>query len=82
MTEPVLAIKATDLAKRYGPPDSGQLAVDFPMMFLGGVFVPVASLPPGLRVVARLLPLTYAAPAARAIDYNELRKERICTLQC
>ncbi len=32
----------------------------FPMMFLGGVFVPVASFPPGLQVVARLLPLTYA----------------------
>jgi ABC-2 type transport system permease protein len=35
----------------------------FPMMFLGGVFVPVASFPPGLEVVARLLPLTYAVEA-------------------
>ncbi|MBN1134937.1 MAG: ABC transporter permease [Anaerolineae bacterium] len=35
----------------------------FPMMFLGGVFVPVASFPPGLLVVARLLPLTYAVEA-------------------
>ncbi|MBN1139527.1 MAG: ABC transporter permease, partial [Anaerolineae bacterium] len=35
----------------------------FPMMFLGGVFVPVASFPPGLQVVARLLPLTYAVEA-------------------
>ena len=34
--------------------------IRFPMMFLGGVFVPVASLPPGLQVVARLLPLTYS----------------------
>jgi ABC-2 type transport system permease protein len=38
----------------------------FPMMFLGGVFVPVASLPLGLRVVARVLPLTYAVEALRA----------------
>lgn len=38
-------------------------AFRFPMMFLGGVFVPVASLPPGLQVVARLLPLTYAVEA-------------------
>jgi len=38
----------------------------FPMMFLGGVFVPVASLPSGLRVVARLMPLTYAVEALRA----------------
>jgi ABC-2 type transport system permease protein len=39
--------------------------VRFPMMFLGGVFVPVASLPPGLQVVARALPLTYAVEALR-----------------
>jgi ABC-2 type transport system permease protein len=38
-------------------------AFRFPMMFLGGVFVPVASFPPGLQVVARLLPLTYAVEA-------------------
>ena len=34
-------------------------AFRFPMMFLGGVFVPVASLPLGLQIVARALPLTY-----------------------
>ncbi len=34
--------------------------VRFPMMFLGGVFVPVAALPAGLNVVARFLPLTYS----------------------
>jgi len=41
-------------------------AIRFPMMFLGGVFVPVASLPVGLRVVARALPLTYAVEALGA----------------
>jgi ABC-2 type transport system permease protein len=40
-------------------------AFRFPMMFLGGVFLPVASLPPWLRVVAHLLPLTYAVEALR-----------------
>jgi len=35
----------------------------FPMMFLGGVFVPVASFPPWLQVAARLLPLTYSVEA-------------------
>jgi ABC-2 type transport system permease protein len=40
-------------------------AFRFPMMFLGGVFMPVASLPLGLQVVARLLPLTYAVEALR-----------------
>ncbi len=40
--------------------------IRFPMMFLGGVFVPVASLPLGLQVVARALPLTYLVEALRA----------------
>lgn len=39
--------------------------IRFPMMFLGGVFVPVDSLPIGLQVVARLLPLTYSVEAIR-----------------
>ena len=34
-------------------------AFRFPMVFLGGVFVPVASLPLSLKIVARALPLTY-----------------------
>ena len=38
-------------------------AFRFPMMFLGGVFVPVASLPAGLRIVARAMPLTYVIEA-------------------
>lgn len=41
-------------------------AFRFPMMFLGGAFVPVASMPAGLRVVARLLPLTYSVEGLRA----------------
>jgi ABC-2 type transport system permease protein len=39
--------------------------IRFPMMFLGGVFIPVASLPLGLRIVARLLPLTYSVESLR-----------------
>jgi len=41
-------------------------AFRFPMMFLGGVFVPVASLPLGLQIVARALPLTYAVEVLSA----------------
>jgi ABC-2 type transport system permease protein len=37
----------------------------FPMMFLSGVFVPVAALAPALQVVASLLPLTYTVDALR-----------------
>lgn len=40
--------------------------IRFPMIFLSGVFVPVASLPVALQVVARLLPLTYTVEALRA----------------
>jgi ABC-2 type transport system permease protein len=39
--------------------------IRFPMMFLGGVFVPVDSLPAGLQIVARVLPLTYAVEVIR-----------------
>jgi ABC-2 type transport system permease protein len=39
--------------------------IRFPMMFLCGVFVPVESLPAGLRLVARFLPLTYSVQAIR-----------------
>lgn len=41
-------------------------AFRFPMMFLGGVFTPVASMPLGLQIVARALPLTYAVEALDA----------------
>ncbi len=40
--------------------------IRFPMMFLGGVFVSVDSLPAWLQVIARLLPLTYSVEALRA----------------
>lgn len=40
--------------------------IRFPMMFLGGVFVPVASMPLALQIVARALPLTYSVEALRA----------------
>lgn len=39
--------------------------IRFPMMFLGGVFVPLSAMPVWLRIVARLLPLTYSVEALR-----------------
>jgi ABC-2 type transport system permease protein len=39
--------------------------IRFPMMFLCGVFVPLASMPAWLQVLARLLPLTYSVEALR-----------------
>ncbi len=38
----------------------------FPMMFLGGVFFPIETMPMPLPYVARALPLTYATEALRA----------------
>jgi ABC-2 type transport system permease protein len=40
--------------------------IRFPMMFLGGVFVPLEAMPGWLQVLARLLPLTYSVEALRA----------------
>ncbi len=40
--------------------------IRFPMMFLGGIFVPLSAMPPVMQVVARMLPLTYVVEALRA----------------
>jgi ABC-2 type transport system permease protein len=40
--------------------------IRFPMMFLGGVFVPLASMPGWLQALARFLPLTYSVEALRS----------------
>jgi ABC-2 type transport system permease protein len=39
----------------------------YPMIGLSGLFAPIASLPPALRIVARLLPLTYATSLLKGI---------------
>jgi ABC-2 type transport system permease protein len=39
----------------------------YPMIALSGLFVPVDAFPPGLQVVARLLPLTYIVSLLRGI---------------
>jgi ABC-2 type transport system permease protein len=39
----------------------------YPMIAFSGLFVPVASLPPVLHAVARVLPLTYAVPLLQGI---------------
>ena len=43
----------------------------YPMIALSGIFVPVASLPPALRAVARALPLTYAVSLLQGIWLGE-----------
>ena len=41
--------------------------VQFPMMFLSGMFFPIDQMPQFLQVVARLIPLTYLADALRQV---------------
>jgi ABC-2 type transport system permease protein len=43
----------------------------YPMLALSGLFVPLASLPPALRLVARVLPLTYAVSLLQGIWKGE-----------
>jgi ABC-2 type transport system permease protein len=42
-------------------------AIMYPMLTVSGLFLPVASLPPVLRAVARVLPLTYAVSLLEGI---------------
>jgi ABC-2 type transport system permease protein len=46
-------------------------AILYPMLGLSGLFVPVASLPPGLQTVAQALPLTYAVSLLQGIWVGE-----------
>jgi ABC-2 type transport system permease protein len=41
--------------------------VFYPMIALSGLFVPLAALPPGVRALARVLPLTYAVSLLKGI---------------
>src|SRR5579872_938438 len=43
----------------------------YPMLALSGIFFPIALLPPGLRIVARLLPMTYAVSLMQGIWTGE-----------
>jgi len=46
-------------------------AILYPMVALSGLFVPIASMPPGVQIVARLMPLTYAVSLLRGIWQGE-----------
>lgn len=43
----------------------------YPMIGLSGIFIPLASLPPTLRVIARVLPLTYVVSLLQGIWRGE-----------
>jgi ABC-2 type transport system permease protein len=52
------------------PQPIGTLVV-YPMLGLSGLFMPIESLPPMLRAVARVLPLTFAVSLLRGIRRGE-----------
>jgi len=41
--------------------------IQFPMMFLSGIFFPIEAMPPILQSIARLIPLTYLGDALRQV---------------
>jgi ABC-2 type transport system permease protein len=62
-----LGIVATAITKEQ---ESAQLVLgllQFPMMFLSGVFFPVEQMPVFLQTVSKVLPLTYAVEALRKV---------------
>jgi len=63
----VAGIVATAITKEQ---ESAQLVLgllQFPMMFLSGVFFPVEQMPTFLQTVSKVLPLTYAVEALRKV---------------
>ena len=50
---------------RFAQPIGG--IIMYPMLGLSGLFVPIASLPPPLQAVARILPLTYSVSLLKGI---------------
>jgi ABC-2 type transport system permease protein len=52
-------------------------AILYPMLALCGLFTPLGSLPPALRVVAHLLPLTYAVSLLQGIWKGEVWSSHI-----
>jgi ABC-2 type transport system permease protein len=54
---------------RFAQPIGGLIL--YPMVGLSGLFYPVASLPPALQVIAKLLPFTYATSLLKGIWRHE-----------
>lgn len=54
-------------------------AVNFPMMFLSGIFFPLAVLPAFLAPIVRALPLTYLADAFRQVTIGSIPEFPITT---
>ena len=53
-------------------------AINFPLMFLGGLAIPIQALPEGLRAVGKYLPSSMMADLVRAPLLTGLHVEPVC----
>ncbi len=72
-----LGLIISSFAKSYDSAAPITSAVALPLTFLGNIFYPIDSLPHGLQVFAKLLPITYLSDGLRqaylfAFDFNKL----------
>ncbi len=65
-----LGFAVAGLAKSAESANGITQMINFPMMFLSGLFFPLSLLPPFLLPVAAILPLTYVADALRQVMVN------------
>ncbi|MCA1813556.1 MAG: ABC transporter permease [Halobacteriales archaeon] len=61
-----IAMALSRVVKEEDQANAAGSAVNFPMIFLSGVFFPLESMPSFLQAIARVLPLTYVNEALRA----------------
>jgi len=62
-----LGFLISSMTKTLKTAEMASNAITFPMMFLSGVFFPLAILPPFLATIAKLLPLFYLGQALREV---------------
>jgi ABC-2 type transport system permease protein len=62
-----IGIAITATAKDEETAQTMMMIVQFPMMFLSGIFFPVEQMPTFLQYAAKVLPLTYAVQAMRKV---------------
>lgn len=61
----LLGLCISNLAKSYEAAAPITSAIGLPLTFLGNIFYPISTLPHGLQVFAKLLPITYLADGLR-----------------
>lgn len=63
----ILGLVMSSMAKSVDTVEPMTRAITMPMMFLGGVFFPVDSMPTWLQPISRALPLSYMSDALRKV---------------